>query len=95
MRDEASLHFGLVFAKPPGVAASHAPQSLLALFDNIRRAVPPLTSRVALMWRLTETLERLHAVGWLHKGLSSANVLFFSAASTDDDDAADLVRPYI
>jgi hypothetical protein len=96
MRDEANLRFGLVFAKPHGIPASQEPQSLRALFDvrdgAAGRIVPPLTRRVALMRRLAETLERLHAVGWLHKGLSSANVLFFSASSTQD---ADLVRPYI
>jgi hypothetical protein len=96
MRDEANLRFGLVFAKPSNVPASREPQSLRGLFD-VRNGLhdgiaPPLDHRVELMRRLAETLERLHAVGWLHKGLSSANVLFFSAASTRD---ADRLRPYI
>ncbi|KAK0627408.1 prion-inhibition and propagation-domain-containing protein [Immersiella caudata] len=38
---------------------------------------PSLTDRAALALALAESLGRLHAVNWLHKGLRSHNVLFF------------------
>ncbi|CAI6340478.1 unnamed protein product [Periconia digitata] len=73
--------FGLVFLKPSKVHSTTLPLSLHALLtsppNDLLSTIPSLTSRIALMLRLAETLERLHAVNWLHKGLRSSNILFF------------------
>jgi serine/threonine protein kinase len=54
--------------------------------------MPPLTDRITLMRLLSETVERLHAVDWLHKGLRSSNILFFTDRTTG---AINLSDPYI
>jgi serine/threonine protein kinase len=66
--------------------------------------MPSLTSRIALCHALSEIVEKLHAVDWVHKGLRSHNVIFFK---TDDDDndnsdeegddwsSIDFTQPYI
>ena len=69
--------FGLVFEKPEGVNPLTRPISLLELLRT-GSEMPSLTDRIKLACRITECIERLHAVNWLHKGLRSANILFFS-----------------
>ena len=39
--------------------------------------VPSASKRVALARAITESVERLHAVNWLHKGIRSYNILLF------------------
>jgi hypothetical protein len=75
--DEDEGRFGLVFEKPASVSADTEPTSLHALIANHENDIPSLTDRIALMRLLAETVERLHAVDWLHKGLRSANILLF------------------
>jgi hypothetical protein len=75
--DEDEGRFGLVFEKPASVPADTEPTSLHALITNNNNDIPSLTDRVTLMRLLAETVERLHAVDWLHKGLRSANILLF------------------
>ncbi|KAI4662233.1 uncharacterized protein J4E92_009466 [Alternaria infectoria] len=75
--DEDEGRFGLVFEKPASVPADTEPTSLHALIANPENDIPSLTDRITLMRLLTETVERLHAVDWLHKGLRSANILLF------------------
>lgn len=43
------------------------------------------------MKALVESVEKLHAVNWLHKGLRSRNVIFFPPYSGDYD----LSQPYL
>ncbi|PSN67496.1 hypothetical protein BS50DRAFT_610587 [Corynespora cassiicola Philippines] len=81
---EDHYRFGLVFEKPSSAHPSTRPMSLHALLTDEALAVPSLTDRVALMRCLSETIERLHAVNWLHKGLRSANILFFSDCGPED-----------
>ncbi|PVI04882.1 hypothetical protein DM02DRAFT_517809 [Periconia macrospinosa] len=99
-RDASTLHngddncrFGLVFEKPQTVHSSTRPRSLHTLLTTYPTSIPSLTSRIILMRRLAETLERLHAVNWLHKGLRSANILFFTDGDTLDD--IDFADPYV
>ncbi|KAF2865993.1 prion-inhibition and propagation-domain-containing protein [Massariosphaeria phaeospora] len=89
---EEHCRFGLVFEKPASAHPSTRPMSLHTLLTLPDVAMPSLTARIALMRRLAETLERLHAVNWLHKGLRSANILFFSDCGAHDIPYAD---PYI
>ncbi|OAL43597.1 hypothetical protein IQ07DRAFT_605680 [Pyrenochaeta sp. DS3sAY3a] len=78
--DEDIGRFGLVFEKPASVPAETVPTSLHALMLDPAVDMPPLDDRITLMKLLAETVERLHAVDWLHKGLRSSNVLFFASS---------------
>ncbi len=89
---EDRCRFGLVFEKPPGIHVSTRPISLIELLrsPSPKADVPSLTDRITLACRIAECIERLHAVNWLHNGLRSSNILFFS-----DKGAHDLGSPYI
>lgn len=79
--DEDDGRFGLVFEKPASVPASTQPTSLHTLIHTSTTQgleMPSLTSRITLMRHIASTVERLHAVDWLHKGLRSANILLFA-----------------
>ncbi|KAA8615837.1 hypothetical protein PtrSN002B_007860 [Pyrenophora tritici-repentis] len=75
--DTDESRFGLVFEKPASISPTTEPTSLHTLLTKPDVDVPSLTSRITLMRLLAETVERLHAVDWLHKGLRSANILLF------------------
>ena len=66
---------GFVFEKPFPTAGS--PISLRELLEL--KTKPDLTKRVGLAKALCSCLMSLHSVDWLHKGLRSANVIFFEA----------------
>lgn len=85
--DDDQSRYGFVFAKPDFVPPTESPLSLRSLLDA---DMPPLTDRITLMRLLCETVERLHAVDWLHKGLRSSNILFFKGG-----DAINFADPYI
>lgn len=91
-KDEDEGRFGLVFAKPHTVPDTESPISLRALLIDTDGEIPSLTDRITLMRLLAETIERLHAVNWLHKGLCSANVLFFKKPSSEE---VEYSQPYI
>ncbi|KAF2263802.1 hypothetical protein CC78DRAFT_518082 [Lojkania enalia] len=87
--EEEHCRFGLVFEKPSTAHPSTRPISLHTLLMSPDVEMPSLTDRVALMRKLSETLERLHAVNWLHKGLRSSNILFFSDSGPTEISYAD------
>lgn len=91
------LRYGLVFCLPPGIDSRADIVSLRQLLDHGRdssfNSVPSLSERLGLMRTLAQSVERLHAVGWLHKALSSDNVLFFSHVDTGTD--IDFSQPYL
>lgn len=89
---EDHCRFGLVFEKPSSAHPSTRPISLHTLLTSPDMDTPSLTYRIALMRLLSETLERLHAVNWLHKGLRSSNILFFSDCGPAEINYGD---PYI
>ncbi|KAJ4341725.1 hypothetical protein N0V95_007159 [Ascochyta clinopodiicola] len=86
--DDEQSRYGFVFAKPDFVPADETPTTLRSLLDT---DMPPLTDRITLMRLLCETVERLHAVDWLHKGLRSSNILFFASP----DHTPNFSDPYI
>ena len=65
------------------------PISLHDLLTTSELDMPSLTKRITLMRLLAETVERLHAVDWLHKGLRSSNILLFPHARTGEINYAD------
>jgi hypothetical protein len=91
-KDEDNCRFGLVFEKPSSSHPSTKPLSLHSLLVDPGVEMPSLTDRILLMRLLSETLERLHAVNWLHKGLRSSNILFFSDLSPAEIPLSD---PYL
>ena len=113
--DIRNLRLGLVFERPQdaGLHASLPPVSLRELFDahaaGRPKVKPSLTDRIALAHAVASCLLHLHAVNWLHKGLRSANIVFFrrtpapgadnggpnTITTTPDDAPVDLTRPYL
>ena len=61
---------------PVGHTPGLKPLSLSSMFDG---PIPALQRRVQIAQQITEGLLYLHAVDWLHKGLRSNGVLFFSS----------------
>ncbi|KAI0455755.1 prion-inhibition and propagation-domain-containing protein [Xylaria acuta] len=83
------VQYGLVFESPPDANAESDP---ISLFDLLHEdGVPSLGARLALVRVLTEAVEKLHAVNWLHKGLRSQNILFFA----DSADKVDFSMPFL
>jgi hypothetical protein len=89
--NEDRFRFGLVFEKPTGVDPSTKPLSLLELLRDESGKVPSLTARAALARAIAESIERLHAVNWLHKGLRSDNIIFFRNEKLQ----CDFSKPYL
>ncbi|KAI0439907.1 prion-inhibition and propagation-domain-containing protein [Xylaria telfairii] len=81
--------YGLVFESPSDADAESDPISLFDLLNE--ESVPSLDARLTLVRVLTEAVEKLHAVDWLHKGLRSQNILFFA----DSVDTVDFSAPFI
>ncbi|KAM0702931.1 hypothetical protein Q7P35_010363 [Cladosporium inversicolor] len=75
-QDDQAQKFGLIF-EPPISDGCWPPTSLLSCFD--KKAIT-LQAKIKIARDLTQWLLYLHAVNWLHKGLRSASVLFFSPA---------------
>lgn len=84
--DLNNKRFGLVF-KPPIIRSAPRPQSLLSCFGTRRVS---LRAKIDMAQGLSQWLLYLHAVNWLHKGLRSANVLFFPVTNTKD-----LGKPFV
>ncbi|CAG9983124.1 unnamed protein product [Clonostachys byssicola] len=60
--------------------------------ENVQSVpMPSLSLRISLCFQLAECLSNFHAVDWLHKGLRSQNILFFSP----DVGSVDLQKPYL
>ena len=78
---------GFVFEKPFPNAGN--PVSLRYLVNNERK--PLLTDRISLAKVVANSLMSLHSVNWLHKRLSSHNVIFFP----DGDGIIDYTSPFL
>ncbi|KAK2604148.1 hypothetical protein N8I77_007102 [Diaporthe amygdali] len=92
----SEIRYGLVFEIPPSVHADSSPLSLRDLITDKGRPTPSLSSRVRLMRILVESIEKLHAVDWLHKGLRSDNIIFFhDELGKKDNNSVDLSKPYL
>ncbi|KAG2417774.1 hypothetical protein HFD88_008993 [Aspergillus terreus] len=72
-QDEEMERFGIIFPLPPGKRGD--PRSLL---QRLGEEPATIRSRVNIAREISTSLLYLHAVNWLHKGLRSANILFFS-----------------
>ncbi|KAF2728958.1 hypothetical protein EJ04DRAFT_556431 [Polyplosphaeria fusca] len=81
-----STHFGIVFDKP-------TPSSKLTTLRELLGTVPKpsLSSRMSLCATLGRFLYSFLSVNWLHKGLRSQNIIFFS----EDSALPDLANPFV
>ncbi|KAF9638356.1 hypothetical protein BFW01_g9253 [Lasiodiplodia theobromae] len=89
VQDGENSRFGFIYDLPN----SSEDIGLKTLFEELShkdRKMPSLDSRLAAARKLVETVFCLHAVKWLHKRLSSVNVLLFT-----DKGNPDLTEPYI
>ena len=73
--DDSLSRYCLVYGLPSGSSPRKAPMSLLDYIES--KWQPSLTSRIELAKDLVTCVLNLHAVGWLHKGLRSENMMFF------------------
>jgi serine/threonine protein kinase len=88
--DSLKLEYQFVFDRPPHSTTNVPPRSLLSFLRS--SFIPSQTDRFRLATELATTLLHLHASGWLHKGLRSDNILFFSPSP---DAPRTLDEPYI
>lgn len=86
-RDSQQNRFGIVFRRPSGVSSTHP---LASLFELLSEDKPSLSNRVKLASILADSIQYLHSTNWVHKGLCSHNVVFFS-----EPGYTDLSNPYL
>ncbi|RFN50930.1 hypothetical protein FIE12Z_4783 [Fusarium flagelliforme] len=91
--DILDRRLGLIFERPSGdnLHVSLPPVSLRELLQDPKVRKPRVTERVHLAHAISNCLLYLHAVGWLHKGLRSHNVLFFRTS----DGRVDYRQPFL
>lgn len=96
--DTATSRYGLVYQAP-----SSSSSNLNALIGSSDLRTPDLGDRFQLAHTLAVALWSLHSLDWLHKSLSSSNILFFpstfSASATRSTAAAasipDISSPFL
>ncbi|KAK5449983.1 hypothetical protein LTS15_008556 [Exophiala xenobiotica] len=86
---------GLVFRPPPGFAGP--PSSLHELmredFESASAIVPDLDDRLGLAEKLSTALYQLQFSGWLHRKISSHNVVFFPITMENGEPSFKLSQP--
>ncbi|KAL4802048.1 prion-inhibition and propagation-domain-containing protein [Aspergillus unguis] len=85
--NEDETWFGIVFEKPPNFASAE----VVTLHQLPHQPVPSLSARISLCAALAECIYTFHTVDWLHKGLRSEKVIFFSQQPF----TVDLCTPYV
>jgi hypothetical protein len=86
--------FGLVFKTP---VVSNSTQSTIITLQDVMdpkktrtRFRPTLEQRFDIAWRIGQAVRKWHLAGWVHQGISSRNIFFFS-----DCESIDYARPYL
>ncbi|KAL8633584.1 hypothetical protein Q9189_000737 [Teloschistes chrysophthalmus] len=74
IREPLSYRFGFVFERPPDANGKTNPVTLNELYKRSRSV--PLGLRIRLAHELVAALENFHRVGWVHKAISSHNIIF-------------------
>ena len=91
--DPPNQRFGIVYDFPPNFAASIRLHRLLRL-GRAQEIYPDLGQKFRLAKILVSSVHSFHTSGWLHKNISSSNVLFFLNLSTKLE-GLDLAQPYV
>jgi hypothetical protein len=89
--DKNNHKLGLVFERPQDnkLHSFLPPISLRDLLESDPK--PRVTERIKLAHAIANCVHYLHAVNWLHKGLSSHNIVFFRTT----EGTVDYTRPYL
>lgn len=87
-RQDDTTWFGIVFEKPSDDVSTQV-VTLQKLFQYL--PVPSLSARLSLCAAVAECIYTFHTVNWLHKGLRSEKIVFFSQQSSEPD----LEVPYV
>jgi hypothetical protein len=82
-QNDSQSRYGFIYEKPDNVPSETKPVSLLELIKTKHK--PSLTKRIALAHALARCLMYLHSVNWLHKGLRSNSVVFFTPPREEAD----------
>ena len=88
----SDIRYGLLYLKPADVSKNTPPKSLLDIIQS--STAPSLTKRIALAHTIARSLMYLHSVNWLHKGLRSNNILFFTSAGQTPSYAQPLIAGF-
>ncbi|KAI5861908.1 prion-inhibition and propagation-domain-containing protein [Durotheca rogersii] len=87
---------GFVYRLPDGAANHVEPISLRAILGEAFAAtdphIPNLDDRYQLAWSLAVSLYQLQCAGWIHRKISSHNVLFFKDKARGQ---IDINQPYV
>lgn len=83
--------FGIVFEKPPKLLNRAIPQVTTLRQLLQQNPVPSLSTRISLCATLAECVHTFHAVDWVHKGLRSEKIVFFSQQSSN----IELQEPFV
>lgn len=77
--DLSSEHMATVFKYPQTGSSGMEPASLHHILGTSERSkcLPSLNTRFGLALSLSKAVLQLHTCGWLHKSISSGNILFF------------------
>ncbi|KAL9105532.1 MAG: hypothetical protein Q9227_009306 [Pyrenula ochraceoflavens] len=83
--------------EPPLLAGHCAEPSMKSLSEllHMKNPRPSLTKRLHISSVLAETVLQLHTAGWLHKDISSENVIFFHSAEHDWGTSSDLASAFL
>jgi Prion-inhibition and propagation len=86
--DEDEPRYGFVYEVPAPLdqtpSSKQQMRNLRQLFMTV--PCPSLTRRIGLAVMIAESLFYLHAVNWLHKGLRSKSIFFFTDTNWDQTD---------
>lgn len=87
-KQDDQIWFGIVFEKP-----SEDPSTQIVTLQKLlqSRPVPSLSARISLCAAVAECIHTFHTVNWLHKGLRSDKIVFFSQRTSEPD----LEAPYV
>lgn len=98
--DTGQEYVAMIYQHPEAIW-DRVPTSLYDLLESpLRRArLPSLNQRISLATTLAKALLQLHTGGWVHKSISSTNVIFFcpdNSQASPNGTSSDFVRaPYL
>jgi len=90
--DHEPHRYGFLYEKPSSVPPETQPLSLLDLITTLPK--PSLTKRVALAHALARCLMYLHSVNWLHKGLRSGAIIFFTPPADQPEYSSPIISGF-
>jgi len=92
--DFRSVDVALIFELPGWANPTAAPLSLEAALRE-RPQFPSLTERFSLAKGLITAVYHLHSTSWMHKGISSVNIIFFQNINNPASRAYDFHNPFL